>query len=78
MLCEQATKWNHYVYARLFKAPIFQCSTKTSLQFINLKSGSHMKLHTVYNLGNRMYNIQIKISIKFQTEDDWQMTNFPL
>lgn len=25
-----------------------------------------------------MYNTQIKISIKFQSDDDWQMTSLPL
>ena len=78
MLCDQASKGKHHVYACQFKAPIFQCSTITSHQFIYLlKSVTCMKWHTVYNLANRMYNIQINIRVKFQTED-WQMTHLPL
>lgn len=66
MLCDQTTKWNHHIYAWLFKVPKFQCSARTFHLFIYLMSVSHIKLHIVYNWAKRMHNIQKKSALNFK------------
>lgn len=67
MLCDQATKWNHHVYACLFKLPIFQHSTRTFHLFIHLPlSVSHIKLHIVYNWAKRTHSLQKKPALNFE------------